>query len=312
MAQRRFTLASGRRLGITGHGNPVGSHVVVFCHPAPGSGVFDPDPLVSADHDTRIIAIDRPGYGASDPLPAGTWPTVAGMADDISEYLHSVDDGAHELDNRTVKSFGVVGWSAGGRVALALAARHPHLVDRVVAIATPAPNDEVSWIPEQFAEQSTKLATLPADQALEQLGDALRRQHGGLLPGSDPDGNVPIDELGVSAADAAALAHPGARERLEGMMRDAYRQGTIGVATDILSYTARPWGFAPADVRAKTLLIYGQSDPIAGMAHADWYAAKVPDAAVLSVPQAGHLVAISEWGRALNFLEGRPVGEKPQ
>jgi len=294
---------------MTGHGNPVGSHVVVFCHPAPGSGVFDPDPVVSADHYTRIIAIDRPGYGSSDPLPDGVWPTVAGMADDISEYLHSVDNIANSLENQTVESFSVVGWSAGGRVALALAARHPKLVDRVVLIGTPAPNDEVPWIPEQFAEQSRQLAELPASDALEKLGAALLSQHGGRLPGSDPE-NVPLDELGVSDADAAALERPGVRERLQNMMRDAYRQGTVGVATDILSYTARPWGFEPSDVRAETLLVYGQEDPIAGMSHAEWYTGQIQDAALLPVPHAGHLLAVSEWSRVLDFVEGQPAGDR--
>lgn len=311
MAQLQFTLSSGRRIGVTGHGNPVGSHVVVFCHPAPGSGVFEPDPVASADHDVRIIAIDRPGYGSSDPLPDGTWPTVAGMAEDISEYLRSVDNIANGLGNRTVKSFDVIGWSAGGRVALALAARHPDLVDRVVVIGTPAPDDDVPWIPEQFAEQSRQLAKLSAQDALEQLGDALRRRHGGRLPGSD-GGPVPLDELGVSDVDAPVLRRPGARDRLETMVQDAYRQGTVGVATDILSYTARPWGFDLSRVQAKTLLIYGQADPVAGTAHAEWYAAHLPDAAVLPVPHAGHLVVIGEWDRALDFAEQRQVGDRPE
>jgi Predicted hydrolases or acyltransferases (alpha/beta hydrolase superfamily) len=241
MAQLQFTLSSGRRVGVTVHGNPTGAHVVVFVHPAPGTGVFDPDPQVSADPDVRIVSIDRAGYGSFDPLPDGRWPTVAGVADDIAEYLHAVEHAANVLNPGTVRAFGAVGWSAGGRVALALAARHPRLVDRVVAIATPAPDDAVRWIPEQFAEQSRRLATVPAADALERLGEALLQQHGGRLPGADPDGAIPLSELGANEADAAVLRRPGVRDRLEAMVRDAYRQGAIGVATDILSYTARRW-----------------------------------------------------------------------
>ncbi len=80
MANLTFALRSGRRVGVTTLGDPSASRVVVFCHPAPGSSVFDPDPDASADHDVHIVALDRPGYGSSDPWPAGTWPGIARAA----------------------------------------------------------------------------------------------------------------------------------------------------------------------------------------------------------------------------------------
>ena len=75
-----------------------------------------------------------------------------------------------------------------------------------------------------------------------------------------------------------------------------------GVAGDVLSYTARPWGFDPRDVQAKTLILAGQADPIAGNAHAAWYKKAVPDSRVEMVPGVGHLVIAQAWGRVLSHL----------
>ena len=92
--------------------------VVVLHHAAPGSRRFDPDPAATAAAGVRLVTIDRAGYGGSDPLPAGTVPTIPGYA----------ADAAAVLDHLGVTSAVVAGWSAGGRVAAALAAARPELV----------------------------------------------------------------------------------------------------------------------------------------------------------------------------------------
>ena len=302
MANLQFTLSSGRRLGVTALGNPLARHVVVLCHPAPGSGVFDPDPLITSDRDVHIVAIDRPGYGSSDPLRSGEWPTVVGAANDISEYLHAEEGTAGALNLSVIDSVSVVGWSAGGRVAMALAAKHPSLVRRAVVIATPAPNEEIEWMPAEFADASQKLTSLPAEQAKEKLSGLFASRMADQIPSSDSDEPAPLDQLGISSADAAALSGPGVQERLELMLHDAYRQGTVGVVADILSYTAQPWGFDLADVHAKTLLVYGQADPNIDHAHAQWYRYNLPDAEVELVPDVGHLVIVPAWDRVLAHL----------
>ncbi|WP_433862063.1 hypothetical protein [Streptomyces sp. L7] len=67
MANLTFTLRSGRRVGVTTLGDPVAERVIVFCHPAPGSSVFDPDPDASANRGVHIVSLDRAGYGSSAP-----------------------------------------------------------------------------------------------------------------------------------------------------------------------------------------------------------------------------------------------------
>lgn len=200
------------------------------------------------------------------------------------------------------KGVAAVGWSAGGRIALALAARHPQLVSRVAAIGTPAPNEAVEWIPKPLAEQSAALSQLPAERAFGVLTDAFNHQ--AAAAGFQPSDPPPLAMLGIRDVDEEVLKLPGVRDRIETMLRDAVRQGPIGQVTDLLAYTAHPWGFEVGDVKAQTLLVYGRADEI-GPAHGDWYASQLANVSRLDVDGVGHLVVVPTWERVLGFLTDR-------
>jgi len=280
-------LASGRRVAVRTLAVGSGERTVVFCHPAPGSGAFLPNPDRTAERDLTVIAIDRPGYGLSDRIEAGRWATVDMAAADIAEVLGRRGGGP----------IGVAGWSAGGRVALALAARHPELVERVVVIGTPAPHEHVPWIPGEH------VAALEALRGAEpaQAHAILEQQLAGIVP-ADPASDEAIASLGLTEVDEAALSAPGSRERLAGMFAEAFRQGAAGLAADIAGYTLRPWGFEPAEVRAKTLLLFGARDPVAGARHANWWRSRLADARLEMVPEGGHFLIVPLWSRILSHL----------
>ncbi len=123
-------------MGITGLGDPLSRRLVVICHAAPGAGAFDPDPLVTNEWGVRIVAPDRPGYGSSDPLDPGDDPVATWVAD-MSDYLSWVGLNAGSASIHST-SFGVIGWGAGSLFAVAFAAWHPELVDRLVLVEPPA------------------------------------------------------------------------------------------------------------------------------------------------------------------------------
>ena len=249
--------------------------------------MFDPDPEHTHASDVTLLALDRPGYGRSDPVAAGTWATVQSAADDIAAVLDGVGAGR----------VGVVGWSAGGRVAFALAARRPDLVGRLVVLATPAPDAEVPWIdPEQRAELE-RLATLAPEDAHAELDARL----GSLAP-EDPFSGDALWLLAAVTSDEPALGTPGVRDRLGEMLRAAFAQGTSGLAADIAGYCLQPWGFEPEEVEATTLLLYGSHDPLAGPEHGRWWRDRLPDARLEVVPDAGHLLVIPMWPRVLSHL----------
>ena len=71
----------------------------------------------------RMIAVDLPGHGESDPLPGVNVEEYAAV---VAEFLVALECGPVV----------VIGHSLGGAIALALAARHPALVRGLVLIAS--------------------------------------------------------------------------------------------------------------------------------------------------------------------------------
>lgn len=297
MADRLVTLRDGRRLGLSAFGDPVAERIVLFCHPAPGSGGFDPDPAVTSSWGVHIVSPDRPGYGSSTPFPDERRPSLGRLADDLAEYIDFVIEQAHETGVAPVRRVGVVGWSAGGRIALALAARHPGLVDRVAVVATPAPDSAVQWIPPDLARTNAELLQQPAAVAKQRLRERLRTQV--------PSGVAGVELLAHGDADVALLERPGLEGRLQRMLQHAYDQGTTGVADDLLSYIGGDWGFDLDAVRAQTLLVYGAKDELVTSAHGRWYRKHLPNASprLVVVPRAGHLVIAPAWERILQHVD---------
>jgi pimeloyl-ACP methyl ester carboxylesterase len=279
------TLSSGRRVSVHIVADGTTDRTVVLCHAAPGSGAFDPEPEQTFARGVTLIGVDRPGYGRSEPV-TDRWASVASAADDLAEVI----------EQRGTGPVGVAGWSAGGRVALALAARRPDLVERVAVLATPAPDDEVPWIP---PEQKAGLDALRGQPPAEAHA-ALAAQLAPIAP-ADPYKPDALKLFGAGAADSAAL-RGGGRERLGAMLATALAQGVTGLAADIAGYSLQPWGFELSEVRPKTLLLYGSQDPIAASRHGRWWQQRLPDARLEMVPQAGHLLVIPMWQRVLSHL----------
>ena len=280
----RFVLESGRRIGVY---RGTGDHAVVFCHAAPGAGIFDPDPAETRARNVRLVSVDRPGYGGSSSVAAGEWATVASAAEDLAAVL----------DSLAVERVGVAGWSAGGRVALALAARRPDLVDRVVVFSTPAHDAEVPWIGHEQRVQFERLAGLAPAEVHAEVAASLVS----AVP-ADPRSPEALWLLGAGGADEPALRADGVRARLGEMLEAAFVQGARGLAADIAGHCLRPWGFELEAVEAETLLLYGARDPLADPRHGRWWHSRLPNSRLEVVPRAGHLLVVPMWARALAYL----------
>jgi len=185
-------------------------------------------------------------------------------------------------------------------VALALAARHPDLVDRLVVIAAPAPYDAVPWTPPGGIGEIETLRELGVGEARSRLARYFKR----FVP---PDGNPPdaIELLTSSPADDEVLARHDVRGRLIEMLNVAFASGAGGPADELTGYLLKPWGFGPADIQAKTLLLYGAKDPVAGSRHGSWWQRHLPNARVEVSPGRGSLAVVPLWGRALSHCAPR-------
>lgn len=304
MADRLFTLDSGRGLGISASGDPVARRLVLVCHPTPGAGGFDPDPVVTGSWGVHLLSIDRPGYGVSEALPPFPSPTIEDRADDLAEYVRRSEDTAEKVNRVDFGAVGVVGWGTGGAVALSFAARNPDLVDRAAIVGTPAPRSSRLRKHNETALEARSLSG-NADVAatIESLSSGAW---------SRPDA------LGIHGDDPA-LQKAGVDLRLQHMLDEAVLHGPAGIATDLVALQDHSWAAASAlgEITASVKLVYGDDDPVASAdVDGHWFGSRVPDSSVVRVAGAGRLAIVSAWSQILSHVApqhggiGSPSGDR--
>lgn len=275
-------LADGRTVAVDETG-PRDGQVVVLLHSSPGSRAFDPDPEATQRAGVRLLTVDRPGYGGSSPLE-GEAPSEAGFADDL----------AHVLAQLGVEDAAVAGWSAGGRYALALAARHPERVRAAALLGTPARHEDVPWLAPEQAEMLPMLREDP-------IGGTVILQQ--IFAGIPEDADVRLALLAEGEIDQHQLREDAdLRHRMATMLDDAFRSGTAGLAFDIVATAVVAPGYDVAAVGVPVHLFYAEEDEVVSPAHGRHWAGRLADAHVHEVQGTGHLLAATEWADVLAAL----------
>lgn len=238
---------------VRGHGEPI---VLVN-----GFGMtmqhWDPEFLEELASTNQVIMFDYRGVGAS-----------SGSLKDLSQQ-EMVDDVITLLDALKIDQAHIVGWSLGSFVAQNVAEKHPNRVDRLVLLGTapggreaiPAPiavqnkidkNIEESW--ETFYTPMMFADQKEAEAYLERLKKAQAEQEVPKSKGESLDAKV---------AQQLAFADPGPE-------RSRY--------VDLV------------DIKSPTLLITGEKDALTPVANAKKVEARIPNAELRIIPNAGHAV----------------------
>jgi pimeloyl-ACP methyl ester carboxylesterase len=277
-ADHTFTHADGRRVGWAEWGDPQGK-LVLFLHRNPGSRLLDPDSTATASAGVRLITIDRPGYGRTDPVVD---PTRSAVASDLTAVVGhlSIDDVA------------LIGWSGGGVFAVEAAAALGTRLRSLSWVCTPAPDEEIPWVPDAFRDLTDEVQSNP-EQALASITEACG------FYAENPEGAVESDP---GPADAEVRAQLGIADALRTMMREGARQGAVGMAADIVA-ASRGEPLPLAQVQAPVRLWYGDADWI-GPEHGRWYADRLAEAQLNIVPRAGHLLPLTNWRAILDASGG--------
>src|SRR5262249_23573928 len=120
-----MSLSDGRRLGYAEHGDPHGEAVLWFPG-TPGSRFTTLDTVSARRAGARLVAIERPGFGLSDPKPDRT---LLGFAEDVRELANAL----------AIERFAIAGVSGGAPYVLACALALSHRVRAAAIVAGGGP-----------------------------------------------------------------------------------------------------------------------------------------------------------------------------
>jgi pimeloyl-ACP methyl ester carboxylesterase len=250
-------LPDGRVLSWAEFGADSSANVLVHQHGTGSSrlevAMYD---QVIADIGMRVIAPERPGYGASTggehPRVVGDWP----------------NDVACLMRRLNLDEFAVSGYSGGGPHALAIAASAElgSSVTRVLLRAALAPNQ-----PPRNAYDS------------EIQARAHRISWDDFLGWFDPSADPPE----FAPADVEAFSDPVYNEAAMSTLAEGAQQGLLGVVGDHWAFAGH-WGFEVKEVGQPVHVWHGDADTRVPVSHAHVLRSLLPSAEIRILAAEGH------------------------
>lgn len=282
-------LPDGRAATLDDVGD-IDGHPVVYLHGTPDSRLArHPDDGLAAAAGIRLLALDRPGYGGSDPLPLGV--SAVGYAADVAAVL----------DHMGVGSCSVLAWSGGALAGLAVAAGLGARVD-VLAIAA-------GLVPRQaYADPAVRSASPERADMLalaDDMGPGGMGEMVAPMIAPFPCDRALAAEHQAAHRDAVGTAEVASVAGLADTMADALvegvRCGLTGVATDV-EWQNHDLPVALSSVACPTRLWWGSADTVTPPAFGEWYAAQLPSSSLTLIPDAGHYLPMTHWPTVLRSL----------
>ncbi|GAA0239009.1 alpha/beta hydrolase [Cryptosporangium japonicum] len=219
----------------------------------------------------RLISVDRPGLGASDPAPGRS---LLDWADDVR---------ALGLDRPAA-----IAYSQGAPFGLACAHRGV-----ISALAVVAGTDELAApeVADRLRPDVRKLVQLPEAEAREAFAGV-----------ANPDTMIEMVLSMSSDADRAIYTEPSFAAAYRRALTEAFVQGTDGYVTDTLLSMTR-WPFDPAEIRVPVTLWYGARDtsPVHSPDFGASLARRIPGAARHLLPDEGGALL---WTRGCDIVSG--------
>ncbi len=270
---------SGRRIAFSQFGDPLGTPLI-YAHGFPSSR--REAWLVHAaacEVGARIISIDRPGYGDSEPAPErrlSDWP----------------EDVLCVADQLGLERFGLIGVSGGGPYVLAcawrLAQAEAHgLQGRLTACVLVCPLGAI-YRNEQLEQMHwAARMNLRIGQQAEWLSGLVFGGPTTTLLEHWPSLVENTRSLAAPAADRQVLADAETAAILNRTIADAMRNGALGARRDLYLYT-HDWGIPFEQIDFPIRIWHGQGDGTVPIEHARWYAEQLPNASLTELPDEGH------------------------
>jgi pimeloyl-ACP methyl ester carboxylesterase len=283
-----YDLGRGRRLGFAEYGAPDGEPVFWF-HGTPGGRRQVPPAArdLSAEFGVRLIALERPGIGASTPH---RYDAIREWGDDVGAIA----------DGLGLEQFACVGLSGGGPYVLACAAANPERMRTGLVLGGVAPAVGPDAVPGGLVGFARRFTPLFA-HAHEPLGRLLHAAVFSLRPAKDQAMNLYI---GISPeGDKRVFAKPEIRHMFIDDLLGASRRQLHAPVLDVRLFL-RDWGFSLGEIAVPIHFFQGDADQIVPLGHAEHMVARVPGASLRIRPGESHLGALDASEELLEILAG--------
>lgn len=242
---------------------------IFFFHGYPGTGkqAFLLS-NTSFDDNYFIVAIDRPGYGLSDPQPGLTLKKFAQDILELSEYLK-------------IDKFISMGVSGGGPFAAAVAYYLPDKVFKVGSISGVAP----VTVKNIFYLNSEQKKTYFLKKLLPKniVSYLVERRLSALLKQLN---NLESSDL-LNNRDKLVFQNPEVGQFLIETFNEALAHGPAGIMTD-MEILSSPWGFEIENIKVPYYLWHGDEDKIVHFQMANYMRKRLQDVKFKIFPTEGH------------------------
>jgi pimeloyl-ACP methyl ester carboxylesterase len=241
----------GRRLRYLDYGS---GPALVFVHGTGGSWQSWLENIPELGRESRVIALDLPGFGGSDPPPAGS---------EVIEYSETV---VALLDHLGVEAAVVAGHSLGGLISTDLALRHPARVRGLILVNGTG-----------VAIGRTRLAVIVRSFLV--FGALFRRP--GVMRAVARRPRLRRSFLYGFVRDPAGMGAELASETIPLMVAP-------GLETAVRAGAHASGHLSSDQIEVPTLLLWGRHDRILRLELAEELAATIPDARLHVIDEAGH------------------------
>lgn len=285
-----LTLLDGRKLAYMEYGQPDGYPILLF-HGTPGSRIwFIGDDEYAKHLGIRLIAFDRPGFGASDPKPGRT---LLSWADDVAEAVRCLG----------IEAYSVLGVSGGGAYAAACAYRALGGIRSAAMVASVAPFENGK--PPASMSKPNRIAFWLSRNAPWLMRAVFSGQI--KLIDTQPEKFKRSLQSGNSHLPEWDRSFLQTDEQLESMMlhlREAHRQGPAETVREQV-LMGQPWGFELRDIQIPLHVFHGEQDTMAPFAAIKQAVAQVPNCHFVAIEKAGHSLCEDEgiWTALLQRLK---------
>lgn len=280
-----LTLKDGRHLAYAEYGNTSGEPIFYF-HSVLGSRL---EVAINAkeileQHSARLIIIDRPGYGASDP-------------NSKNNFLNWIDDLEELADHLKIDKFSTLGYAMGGVYTLAAAYKIPHRLKSNAMVSR--------GLPPSSSEDFNKMVPLYrmnnriAKYAPKILPFLTSISMKGIL--SDPDGFYRQLDNHVCRTDLDIMQQENYKKTFSSSIKEAFRQGGKANAAEVIQLM-HDWQFDIRDITLPIDIWHGSEDRQVPCVLGERAAELMTNTRLFIKPDQGHYMIFSNFSEILSKL----------